>query len=89
MTSVSFATTGILAVAAPNPFARKLKADRALFHKVMMTLATAGMVAQLIMGPVSTSLDGNLSQRNLALGHLVTGYATWAAMASGMLAFVF
>lgn len=87
--TASFAATGILAVAAPNPFERKLKVDRALFHKVMMTLATAGMVAQMIMGPVSASLDGDLNQRNLALGHLVTGYATWAFLASGMLAFVF
>ncbi len=87
--TASFAATGILAVAAPNPFERKLKVDRALFHKVMMTLATAGMVAQMIMGPVSASLDGNLNQRGLALGHLVTGYATWAFLASGMLAFVF
>ena len=87
--SLSFTTTGLLALVAPNPFEKKLKADRAMLHKIMMTLATAGMVTQLIMGPVSAALDGNLNQRNLALGHLVTGYATWAFMATGVLAFVF
>lgn len=87
--SAMFAATGSLALIAPNPFKKEYKADRAMLHKVMMALATAGMAAQLVMGPISSRLDGNLNQRNLALGHLVTGYATWAFMATGMLAFVF
>lgn len=87
--SAMFAATGSLALIAPNPFKKEYKADRAMLHKVMMALATAGMAAQLVMGPISSRLDGSLNQRNLALGHLVTGYATWAFMATGMLAFVF
>lgn len=89
LSTVSFATTGLLALLAPTPYKKELKADRALLHKVMMTLATAGMVAQVIMGPLASSMDGNLNQRGLALGHLVTGYASWAFMATGMMAFVF
>lgn len=87
--SAMFAATGSLALLAPNPFKKEYKADRAMLHKVMMALATAGMAAQLVMGPISSRLDGSLNQRNFALGHLVTGYATWAFMATGMLAFVF
>ncbi len=89
LSTASFATTGLLALLAPTPYKKELKADRALLHKVMMTLATAGMVAQVIMGPLTSSMDGNLNQRGLALGHLVTGYASWAFMATGMMAFVF
>lgn len=84
-----FTATATLALIAPNPFKKEYKADRAMLHKVMMTLATAGMVAQMVMGPITSRLDGNLNQRNMAIGHLVTGYATWAFMATGMLAFVF
>jgi hypothetical protein len=84
-----FTTLGILGVAAPNPYPKPIKADAALVHKVAMILATAGMVTQLILGPVTASYEGKLNQRDLALGHVITGYATWGFMAAGVLAYVF
>lgn len=88
-TTAAFATTGILALAAPNPYPKPIKADAALLHKVSMALATAGMVAQMILGPISASQGGKLLQRDLALGHLITGYATFAFMTVGVFSYVF
>jgi hypothetical protein len=87
--AATFMTTGLLALLAPNPYAKPIKADAALVHKVMMGLATAGMVTQLILGPISSSREGKLEQRDFALGHLAMGYATFVLMAAGALAYVF
>ena len=84
-----FAATGALAIFAPNPYPKPVRADRAMLHKVMMGLATAGMVAQLILGPITGMREGHLDQRDLALSHLVIGYTTFGFMATGVFAYVF
>lgn len=89
LASLGFATTGILALAAPNPYPKKLKFDTAMVHKISMIAATAGMVAQIILGIVTTVREGNVDQRDLALGHLAAGYATFGFMTAGTLAYVF
>lgn len=88
-TSVLFGTTGLLGLFAPNPYPKPIRFDTALVHKLSMIMATAGMVTQVIMGPVAVSREGRLNQANIALGHVITGYATWAFMAAGTLAYVF
>jgi len=88
-TTALFATTGILALAAPNPYRKPVRFDAALVHKLSMALATAGMVAEGVLGPITASREGKLDQRAFALAHLVTGYATFGFMATGVLAFVF
>jgi hypothetical protein len=88
-TSLSFAATGGLALFAPNPYPKPIKLDAALAHKVLMILATAGFVTQLVMGPIIAAREGHVDQKALALSHLVVGYATWGFMAGGTLAFVF
>jgi hypothetical protein len=47
------------------------------------------MAAQIIMGPIITSRSGKLDQPKLALAHLITGYASFAFMATGTIAYVF
>lgn len=88
-TAAFFATDGILAVAAPTPYKKTIRADAALLHKVMMSIATAGMVTQLALGFVTAAKGGDLIQRDLALGHMVVGYATFASMLTGYLSYVF
>ncbi len=88
-TSLGFATTGVLALAAPNPFPKRIKLDSALLHKISMAVATAGMVTQLILGPISSANAGTQLEGRLAVGHLATGYLTFAAMAVGVFAYVF
>jgi hypothetical protein len=88
-TTVVFAATGIVALAAPNPYPKPIKLDAALVHKVSMALATAGMLAQIILGPVTASREGKLDQRDYAAAHLGIGWATFGFMTSGVLAYVF
>jgi hypothetical protein len=88
-TSILFGTTGLLAVTAPNPYPKPIRLDTALVHKVSMILATAGMLTQIILGPVTSNRVGRLDQPDLALGHLIAGYATWAFMATGTVAYFF
>ncbi|MDB4964729.1 MAG: hypothetical protein JWN44_418 [Myxococcales bacterium] len=88
-TSALFATTGILALAAPNPYPKPLKLDAALVHKVAMALATACFVAQLVLGPITGTREGKLDQRDFAVAHLVIGYGAFAFMTAGVLAYVF
>ena len=88
-TSALFGSIGMLAVFAPNPTPKPIRFDTALVHKISMILATAGMVTQVILGPITVSHAGRLDQPKLALGHVVTGYATWAFMTTGMLSYFF
>jgi hypothetical protein len=88
-TASLFALTGIAALAAPNPYPKPVKFDAALVHKVSMAVATAGMVLQIVLGPIMAVRDGKLDQRDLALAHLISGYATFGFMGAGVLAYVF
>ena len=82
-------TTGLLAVFAPNPYPKPIRLDTALIHKLSMILATAGMVTQIVLGPITANRVGYQNQSSLALAHVVTGYATWAFMATGTIAYFF
>lgn len=88
-TAAMFTTTGLLALFAPNPYPKKYRFDTAMVHRVAMALATAGMVTQMVLGPIIDTHAGRLDQPRLALGHLVVGYASFAFMLTGTLAYVF
>jgi len=88
-TTVLFATTGSLALFAPDPYPKKYRLDSAMVHRVAMALATAGMVTQMVLGPIIDYRAGYLNQPSLALGHLITGYASYAFMATGTIAYMF
>ena len=78
-----FAATGALAVFAPSPLEKPARLDTAMLHKISMGVATAGMVAQIVLGFVTASKGGSVSQRDYALAHQVVGYTTFAATAVG------
>ncbi len=84
-----FGITGILALSAPNPYPKPLKADAALLHKLSMLMAAACFTAQIVMGPIMAVSDGKLFQKDMALAHLVIGYGAFAFMTVGTFAFVF
>lgn len=90
-TSSLFGSTALLALTAPYGYRQpsKIRFDTALLHKVSMALASAGMITQIILGSLTVAHGGRLDQPNLALGHVVTGYATWAFMATGTIAYMF
>jgi hypothetical protein len=88
-TAVVFAATGALAVFAPSPLEKRVRFDTATVHKVSLAVATAGMIAQIILGPVIASKQGQLSQRDFALAHQIVGYTTLIATSAGAVAFTF
>ena len=79
-TASLFGITGILALAAPNPYPKPLRLDAALVHKLSMLMATACFAAQIVMGPIMAVSDGKLYQKDMALAHLVIGYGAFAFM---------
>jgi hypothetical protein len=48
-----------------------------------MAIATAGMVAEVVLGIVASRNEGQLDQRNFALAHQINGYVTLGAVAAG------
>lgn len=88
-TTALFGVTGILAIAAPNPYPKPIKLDAALLHKMSMLAAALCFTAQIVMGPIMAVSDGKLYQKDMALAHLVIGYGAFAFMGVGTLAYVF
>lgn len=84
-----FATVGLLGVLAPEPYAKPLRWDTATFHKLMMGLATVGMLTQVALGIFVHGQDGQLDQPQLATTHQIIGYATLGAMSLGAVALTF
>ena len=84
-----FTATGLLAVLAPSPLPKPLRLDTATLHKIAMAVATAGIVAQVVLGPITASKEGQLSQRDFALAHQIIGYTTLAATYAGFLVLTF
>ncbi|WP_426755988.1 hypothetical protein [Myxococcus sp. Y35] len=88
-TSALFATVGLLGVLAPEPFEKEFRWDTITVHKLFMALATAGMVAQVILGIMATDRFGRLSETDLSTAHQISGYATLGAVTAGVLTLFF
>jgi cytochrome b561 len=84
-----FAVDGSLALFAPSNPVKKKEYDRMTIHKVGMAIATAGMVAQGVVGIRADQLEGRIDQASVAKTHLVIGYVTLAAVAVAVGALVF
>lgn len=84
-----FGITGILALAAPNPYPKPIKLDAALLHKMSMLMAAICFTAQIVMGPIMAVSDGKLFQKDMAVAHLAIGWGAFAFMGVGTLAYVF
>ncbi|HWE29109.1 MAG TPA: hypothetical protein VHB97_13970 [Polyangia bacterium] len=89
ITTALFATTGVLALAAPNPYPKPIKLDAALLHKASMAAAAACLLLQIVLGPITATRDGKADQRDLVITHLVSGYGMFAFMSVGTLSYVF
>ncbi|MBE4752112.1 hypothetical protein G4177_28515 [Corallococcus sp. ZKHCc1 1396] len=88
-TSLLFATVGTLGLLAPDPVERDFQWDSVTFHKIFMSLATAGMVAQAVLGILATQSYGELSEPKYATAHQVVGYATLGCVAAGIVTLTF
>jgi hypothetical protein len=89
-TGILFVGTGLLAIVAPNPLAKRHQGlDRVLLHKIAMFTAAAGMATQIALGTYTSRREGYLNQESLARTHLAIGYATLAATYFGVGSIVF
>ncbi len=88
-TAALFATGGLLGLLAPEPFEKEFQWDTVTFHKMFMALATAGMLAQIILGVMATDRYGRLSETNFATAHQVVGFTTMGAVSAGVLMLFF
>lgn len=89
-TSLTFLTTGALALFAPVPTdKRHAGVDRVLLHKIGLYGASAGMITQAVLGMATVRSRGLERQDSMAGLHLGLGYATMAMMALGVGALVF
>jgi hypothetical protein len=83
LSAALFAGTGALALFAPSPLEKPRRLDTAMMHRIAMSVATAGMVTQIVLGFVTASKGGSISQRDYALAHQIVGYTTFGATAVG------
>jgi len=87
--STLFAGTGLLGLLAPTPFKKDFRWDTITFHKIFMSIATAGMLSQVALGRLTAEREGKLSQVDLARAHQAIGYVTMGAVAAGALMIAF
>jgi hypothetical protein len=85
-----FAANGALALFSPDPPQKVRRGfDRMTLHKLGMFTAAAGMAGQAALGVWSSRREGYFDQEDFARAHLVLGYVTLAALATGFSALVF
>jgi len=90
ITTLSFVADGIIALAAPVPYEKKNEGiDTVTVHKYSMLVATLGFATEIVLGIVAVAREGHLNQQDFAEAHLVVGYTTAAAMATGIGALFF
>ena len=78
-TSAAFAATASFAIFAPSPYERPLRFDTGLIHRIAVIGATAGMLAEIVLGWAAThrAEAGNPNHlRTYARAHQVVGYTT-------------
>jgi hypothetical protein len=87
-----FTATGIYALLAPQPYKKPLKFDTGLMHRIAAIGATAGMVAQVVLGFITarTADAGNPSGlHEMAKIHDVVGWTTFGFMTAAGAVWIF
>ena len=87
-----FTATGIYALLAPQPYKKPLKFDTGLVHRIAAIGATAGMVAEVVLGFITarTADSGNPSGiKQMAKVHDVIGWTTFGFMTVAGTAWLF
>ena len=87
-----FTATGIYALLAPQPYKKPLKFDTGLIHRIAAIGATAGMVAEVVLGFITarTADAGNPSGiHQMAKVHDAIGWSTFGFMTVAGTAWLF
>jgi hypothetical protein len=86
----TFALAGSIALFAPGAKGpRRQGLDRVTIHKIGMAVATAGMLAQGLLGIQTARREGYLDKQDYGRAHLAVGYVTLASMSVAIGALVF
>jgi hypothetical protein len=86
----AFALTGAIALFAPRAKGgSRSGVDRVTIHRIGMAVATAGMLAQGLLGWQTARREGYLDKQDYGRTHLLVGYGTLAAMGVAVGALVF
>jgi hypothetical protein len=89
-TTALYTSVALLGVFAPEPFEkRKTGFDTATLHKILMTIATVGMLTQVGLGIYTNAREGELDQRHFASAHQIIGYATLGSVTLGAVVLLF
>ena len=87
-----FTATGIYSLLAPQPYKKPLKFDSGLVHRIAAIGATAGMVAEVVLGFITarTADSGNSSGiKQMATIHDAVGWTTFGFMTAAGTAWLF
>jgi hypothetical protein len=87
-----FTATGLYALLAPQPYKKPLKFDTGLVHRMAAIGATAGMVAEVVLGFLTarTADSGNSSGiKSMAKVHDAIGWTTFGFMTVAGTAWIF
>jgi hypothetical protein len=92
LTTLSFTAAGIYALLAPTPYKRPMKFDTAFVHKAAVIGATAGMVAQIVLGFWTARQADAGNPRGLkdrAKLHQILGYSTFGMLTVAQASWLF
>lgn len=84
-----FAATGLFALLAPRPYELRSGFSTSTLHRILVGIATAGMLAQVGLGLYAHRLEGALDQRVVAQAHQIIGYGTLGALTVAAAVLVF
>lgn len=92
-TSLSYATTRVLAGLMPDPYGAgegdDLHAKKLRIHRALSWVHLAGMIAMPLLGLATSMTDDIDKRRGLATAHLITGYTTFAALSTAAVIMIF
>jgi hypothetical protein len=91
-TSAAFLGTGTLAILAPKPYARPLRFDTALVHRIATAGATLGMLTEIGLGLFTHAREqaGNPHDlQALARTHQIIGYSTFGLLTVAATVWIF
>lgn len=92
-TTASYVTTRVLAGLMPDPYGAgegdDTSAKKLRLHRALSWVHLAGMIAMPILGFATSMTDDPGKRSTLATAHLITGYATFAAVSTAAAIMVF
>lgn len=78
-----FTATGLMGLLAPRAYHTKPGFSTVTLHRILLGIATAGMLAQVGLGLYANAREGSLDQRVVVQAHQIIGYGTLGALTVG------